>query len=214
MEQNAGNDKIRVVIVDDDSNWIRLLTINIHHTEKDIMIIGSASTVAKAVELVKVLEPDVVLLDINLTENHTDGIDAANEISKISNAKLIMLTQLFNEDLVRDSFAAGAVNYLSKSDLIQIPKVIRNIYQGNSALEILAKDYRRLKTTEHKHQLLDPLSDAEKEVMNLYIMGYKRKEIAASLSKTEDTIKNQVTSSLKKLKISNRKKLIEILNDL
>jgi DNA-binding NarL/FixJ family response regulator len=211
LELEDCNNEIRVVIIDDDLNWIRLLSINIHNTEKDIIIVGAAPTVEKAVEVVKILEPDVVLLDINLTENHYDGIEAAYEIKKISNAKIIMLTRLFNEDLVCNSFTAGAVNYLSKSDLKRIPDVIRTICKETSAIEVIAGDYRRLKTFENKEKVLSRLSDAEKEVINLYIMGYKRKEIASSLGKTEDTIKNQVTSSLKKLNIENRKELLEKL---
>lgn len=198
-------------MVDDDLDWIRLLTINIHSVENDIMIAGSASTVEKAIEVVKIMEPDVVLLDINLTENRYDGIEAAYEITKISNAKIIMLTRFFDEDLIRNSFIAGAVNYLSKSEAKRIPDVIRTIYKKTSAVEILARDYGRLKNSERKEKLLSILSDSEKEVMNLYIKGYKRKEIALSLGKTEDTIKNQVNSSLRKLRIGNRKELLEKL---
>lgn len=211
MEPEEYRDKIRIVMVDDDLDWIRLLTINIHSVENDIMIAGSASTVEKAIEVVKIMEPDVVLLDINLTENRYDGIEAAYEITKISNAKIIMLTRFFDEDLIRNSFIAGAVNYLSKSEAKRIPDVIRTIYKKTSAVEILARDYGRLKNSERKEKLLSILSDSEKEVMNLYIKGYKRKEIALSLGKTEDTIKNQVNSSLRKLKIGNRKELLEKL---
>jgi two-component system response regulator DevR len=211
VEPEEYRDKIRIVMVDDDLDWIRLLTINIHSVENDIMIAGSASTVEKAIEVVKIMEPDVVLLDINLTENRYDGIEAAYEITKISNAKIIMLTRFFDEDLIRNSFIAGAVNYLSKSEAKRIPDVIRTIYKKTSAVEILARDYGRLKNSERKEKLLSILSDSEKEVMNLYIKGYKRKEIALSLGKTEDTIKNQVNSSLRKLKIGNRKELLEKL---
>ncbi len=211
MEPEEYRDKIRIVMVDDDLDWIRLLTINIHSVENDIMIAGSASTVEKAIEVVKIMEPDVVLLDINLTENRYDGIEAAYEITKISNAKIIMLTRFFDEDLIRNSFIAGAVNYLSKSEAKRIPDVIRTIYKKTSAVEILARDYGRLKNSERKEKLLSILSDSEKEVMNLYIKGYKRKEIALSLGKTEDTIKNQVNSSLRKLRIGNRKELLEKL---
>ncbi len=212
MKREDYRDKIRIVVIDDDLDWIKLLTINIHNTEKDIIIIGSASTVEKAVEVVRILEPDVVLLDINLTENYYDGIEAAHKITEVSSAKIIMLTHLFSEDLVRDSFTAGAVSYLSKSDLKWIPDVSRTICKKTSAIEVIARDYRRLKTFENKEKVLSGLSDAEKEVMNLYIMGYKRKEIALSLGKTEDTVKNQVTSSLKKLNIENRKELLKKLS--
>jgi two-component system, NarL family, response regulator DevR len=202
------NIKIRVVIIDDDANWIRFLTVNISSNEEDMMIVGSATTVEKAVELVRTLEPDIVLLDINLTENRYDGIDVAYEITKTSKTKIIMLSHFFSEDLVRESFTAGAVNYLSKSDTHRIPDTIRTIYKGASVIEILARDYGRLKVSERKEKILNILSDAEKEIMNLYIMGYKRKDIASSLGKTEDTIKNQVSSSYKKLKIGNRKELL------
>jgi DNA-binding NarL/FixJ family response regulator len=202
--------KIRVVIID-DVTWIRLLTINIS-TNEDILIVGSATAAEKAVELVKTTEPDIVLLDISLTADRHDGIDTAYEITKTSNTKIIVLSHFFSEDLVLESFTAGAVNFLSKSDMQCIPDVIRATYKGASVMEILAKDYRRLKTMEHKEKILSVLSDAEKEIMNLYIIGYKRKDIADSLGKTEDTIKNQVSSSYKKLKIGNRKELIEKLS--
>jgi chemotaxis response regulator CheB len=74
---DAHDAKIRVAIID-DAKWIKLLTTNIN-TSEDILIIGSANTVEKAVELVKTLEPDIVLLDISLTVDRYDGIDTARK---------------------------------------------------------------------------------------------------------------------------------------
>lgn len=101
--------KIRVVIIDDDLDWIRLLTLNMHSLEGDILIVGSETNCVKGIEVIKNLQPDIVLLDVNITENQYDGITAAKEISKICTAKIIMLTRLTDDDIIRQSFASGAM---------------------------------------------------------------------------------------------------------
>ena len=117
-------DKIRVVIIDDEIGFIKLLTLNLH-LESDILVTGSETSSVKGIEIVKKLQPDIVLLDVNIS-GYQDGIEAAGEISQISNAKIIMVSSSSEKEVIQRAYAAGATHFLSKADLKQLPDLIRN----------------------------------------------------------------------------------------
>ena len=96
--------------------------------ESDLLVVGSETSTAKGIEIVKNLQPDIVLLDVNISE-YEDGIAAAKEISQMSTAKIIMITGASEKDVIQRAYAAGAANFLSKADFKHLPGVIRTTYQ-------------------------------------------------------------------------------------
>jgi CheY-like chemotaxis protein len=66
---------------------------------------------------------DIILMDINLSENNMDGYMPAAEISQTKIVKIIMLTSIESEEVIRNSFTAGAVNYILKSNYTEIPSL-------------------------------------------------------------------------------------------
>ena len=158
--------RINVAIVEDDLDWLKAIACFLTSNE-DINIVWTAANREKALNLAKSQFADVILMDINLSGNKFDGIYAAAEISRTEKSKIIMLTSLSGENIISDSFIAGAVNFISKAHYRELPGVIRSAFHNSSPFEIVLKDYLRLKEEE---QLID-LTNAEKEIINLMRKG-------------------------------------------
>ncbi len=144
-------------------------------------------------------------MDINLSENLKDGVAAALEIKEFSNAKIIMLTSYNDDELIKDSFEVGAVDYLLKEDYLDLPNTIRKTFNNRSSIQVILDDYARLK----KDERLRELTTAEKEVFELMEQGLSHSQIAAKLSKTNNTLRTQVKNILKKLGAKNSKEAIK-----
>lgn len=197
-------DKIRVMIVEDDPAWIKAISSYLIQQD-DIIIIGTACTKEEAVKMASIVEIDVILMDINLTENQRDGIVAALEILRFSNARIIMLTALNDKDVIKDSFTVGAVDFISKEDYLDITKAIRKSYNNSSPIQVILEDYGRLK----KEEQLKELTRAEKEIFQLMEQGYSQSQIRERLFKTDNTLRTQIKKILKKLGVCSSKDAIK-----
>lgn len=191
-------DKIRTLIVDDDVIWLNNIKVYLH-TEEDIILEATAMDKESAIRTAILIHPDVIVMDTNLSGNNYDGIYAAAEISWEINTKIIMLSSHQEEDVVLNSFTAGAINILPKDDWRSVVDAINLAKTENSPYEVLLKDYSRLKQEEQ----LKLLSDSEREVFRLLENGYSRSRIQNELYKSENTIKTQIKSILKKMGVSN-----------
>ncbi|WP_032947731.1 response regulator, partial [Citrobacter freundii] len=90
---------IKVFLVEDDPVWRKGL-VDYLNKEADLTVVGEAGTKAEATERFLAAEADVVLMDINLTENNLDGIETAMELIALeADCKIIMLTSLTAEDV-------------------------------------------------------------------------------------------------------------------
>ncbi len=199
--------KISIAIVEDDPVWLSSLKIFLDN-EEDLSVVATASTQKEAVEMAKNNDVDVILMDINLSENNMDGVYAAAEISQAKKVKIIMLTSIESEEVIRNSFTAGAVNYILKSNYMDIPAAIRAVHNKVSPVEILLKDYSRMKEEEQ----VATLSNAEREILSLVQKGYSQSKISEVLFKSPGTIKAQINKLLKKMGVANCKEAIKKIN--
>lgn len=197
-------ERIKILIVEDDQDWLKLMTQMINH-EDDLIVVGTALNKDEAVQSAKMLDVDVVLMDINLTDNNYDGIYAAVEICEIKKVKIIMLTSFTHNDAIRQSFAAGAVHFIAKKDCNTIPAVVRSLFNDFSPMEVLLEDYHRLKREEELHSL----TPSEREIFDLVEQGLTQSQIEKKLFKTERTLKNQVSAIIKKLGVRSSKEAVE-----
>ncbi len=197
-------DKIQVMIVEDDHAWIKILNSFLSQ-EEDIFVKASANSKDEAVRLAADIKIDVIIMDINLTENLNDGVVAALEIKEFSNAKIIMLTSYNDDELIKASFEVGAVDYLLKEDYLDLPNTIRKTFNNRSSIQVILDDYARLK----KDERLRELTTAEKEVFDLIEQGLSQSQIAAKLLKTNNTLRTQVKNILKKLGAKNSKEAVK-----
>ncbi|WP_234410533.1 response regulator [Caldalkalibacillus mannanilyticus] len=203
-------EKIRVMIVEDDPIWLGSLTDFINK-EEDLIVVGTASTKEEALTIYKEAKPEVVLLDINLTENNLDGIDIALDLTHLNpSTKLIMLTSLTEQEVIVDAFSVGALNYINKIHFEEIPEAIRSAYRNQSSIHpsaasALRNEFHRLKKEEQQN-ILTP---AEKDILRLVHKGNTQSQIAKQLFITQRTIKNHVNRILKKLGVSSSKDAAE-----
>lgn len=197
-------ENIRVAIVEDDLIFQKAIT-NFINKQPDMMIVGVASNKNDAVCLAKSLEIDLILMDINLNGNESDGIVAAFEILQFSKPKIIMLTGIDDASAIIDSFTVGALHYILKENYNELPNIIRLLHKNETPYKLLINEFSRLK----KEEQLQDLSYPEKEIFNLIEQGYTQTEISQKLYKTQNTIKTQIKSILKKLNVKNTKEAVE-----
>ncbi|WP_036944802.1 response regulator transcription factor [Pseudobacteroides cellulosolvens] len=200
-------EKIKVLLVEDDYSWQSAMSRFLSR-EEDILLSGMVKTKHEAIDFIKSIAVDVVLMDINLSENNLDGIEAAKEISDISNTKIIMLTSLKRDDIIIDSFTAGAMNFVYKEDYQALPDIIRNISKNTTPYELLIKEYQKLK----KEEQLKDLSYCEKQVYLLMEENKTRRQIQADLDRSENTVKKLIHQVLKKLNVKSSKEAVEKVN--
>lgn len=202
------NDEIRVMIADDHS-LMREGLAKILEFDKSISIVAMAGDGQEALEKYKTNEIDVVLLDINMPI--MNGIEALRKIRDMdSSAKIIILTVHDGREYLIESLNMGANGYMLKdSDSSSLVEAIKAVHSGgtyvhpNLAGELL-KEINKSKGREKMKKGLDSLTKREYEVLCLIAEGLSNKEISDKLIISEKTVKNHVSSILRKLEISDR----------
>ncbi|UYP07375.1 response regulator [Priestia megaterium] len=197
---------IRVVLIEDDPDWLNIME-NLIGKEEDMILVGCAQTQEEGITLSHALNNiDIFLVDINLSGVNLDGIYTALELKREKISKVIMLTSMSEEDIIQKAFMAGASDYILKKDVHRIPEIIRSNYNNESSpVEAVLKEFRRLKSEE---QLKD-LTNAEREVFEYIEKGYSRKKITLETHKSDNTLKTHFKNIFKKLSVSNTKDLID-----
>ncbi|MFF2479536.1 response regulator [Paenibacillus sp. NPDC058071] len=195
---------IRVMLVEDDEDWIAAMT-DFLNREPDMSVVGSAASGPEALRTAESLVFDVALLDIHLGDGSLDGINAAIELQELRpDAKLIMLSSVGESEVMTRAFTAGAVNYIEKTDFRELPHAIRHAVLHPKAMDALLKEFGRLKREEQ----LKELTVAEREVYDLLEEGMTGSQIEKKLFKAESTLKNQVNRMLKKLGVRSSKEAV------
>jgi DNA-binding NarL/FixJ family response regulator len=204
---------IRVLLVDDQSllrQGFRLILA----AEPDLEVVGEAGDGAEAVRLTRLLEPDVVLMDVRMPG--TDGIEATRQIVATTPASRIIILTTFDVD--QYAFAglnAGASGFLLKDVLAsELTAAIRSVAKGDAV--IAPSTTRRLLDAYARHlpsgatatvvpsRLLDSLTQREREVLDQIAVGLSNIEIATQMSVSEATVKTHVGHLLAKLGLRDR----------
>ena len=143
----------RRLVVAEDEAVIRMDLVEML-SELGYAVVGQAADGAQAIELVRALEPDVVLLDINMPV--MDGLAAASEISTLENVAIVMVTAFSQRDVVESAVAAGAHGYLVKpftqADLV--PTIELASAQA-TAVKALAEEAAGLRERSRDRELVD-----------------------------------------------------------
>ncbi|WP_413300073.1 response regulator transcription factor [Bacillus sp. 1P10SD] len=186
--------KIKVMLVEDDPRWQREIVDDLEK-ESDLEVVRVVSTKEEAIEAAKEIEMDVILMDINLTENNMDGIEATFEIFSLGKGiKIIMLTALGDRDTIVKAIEYGAVNYVNKSSFLDILDCIREAYRNEVSLHPNATGaiLREIR--------LKSLTPMEKNIYTLKEEGYTRPQMAQYFHTTLDTIGTHMKNISRKLK--------------
>jgi DNA-binding NarL/FixJ family response regulator len=203
----------RVLIADDD-HLMRAGLAELISGEPDIEIVGQASTGREAIERVRRLGPDVVLMDVRMPD--LDGIAATRELTRAaSGAKVLILTTFEQDDYIFGALRAGASGFLLKrtrpEDLIA---AVHTIAAGDALLapSITRRVIDRMAqqpTPELADQAkLSELTPREREVLQLIARGLSNREIAKELVVEESTIRTHVKGILTKLDLRDRVQIV------
>lgn len=186
---------IRVMLVEDDPFWQQNLSADLAE-EPDIEVVAVAGTKEEAVLAASRHPIDIILMDINLTGNNLDGLEAMKEIlSELDGdgIKIIMLTSLTEREVIMKSFRLGALNYITKQSYKDIVRAIREAYEDRSTIHA---DAARIMRSEIQLMELSPM---EREVFDLRKEGLSKQQISEKLHKSTNTIKSQLKSIKNKL---------------
>jgi DNA-binding NarL/FixJ family response regulator len=196
---------IRVVIADDQA-LVRSGFRMIVDARDDLEVVGEAEDGREAVELVRELEPDVILLDIRMPE--VDVIEATREIVASGSAtRVLVLTTFDTDEYVHGAIRAGASGFLLKDvrpgELVDAIRVVA----GGNALLAPASVTRLLDRFGGDADATVPiatLTEREEEILRLLAGGLSNNEIADRLVLGETTVKTHVSNLLRKLGVRDR----------
>lgn len=204
--------KIKVLIVDDHTlvrDGIRALLALV----ADVRVVGEAANGKEALEKVKKLAPDVVLMDLAMPI--MSGLESTRRIrKKFPGTKVLALTQYEDREYIVPTIEAGARGFVSKTAAFaELASAIQAVYQGGSFLSPIAaaavvEECQQKVATEGETDSYQNLTDREREMLKLVAEGYTAREIADMLVISLRTVETHKTNLMKKLNIHNKADLI------
>jgi len=194
------------ILVADDHPVVRDGLVAMLSTQPDFVVVGQAATGTEVVQHAAALQPDVILLDLEMPE--LDGVQALQQLhANHSTARVIVFTAFDTDDRIVGAVRAGAAGYLLKGvPRDELFRAIRLVSQGGSLLQpvIASKLMRHVSQQAAPPALPEPLTEREMEVLKCLAQGRSNKEIAAQLAISERTVKFHMSSILGKLNATNR----------
>ncbi|WLD92510.1 response regulator transcription factor [Alkalihalobacillus sp. AL-G] len=194
---------IKLFLVD-DHDMVRRGLSSYLITEPAFEIIGEASSGNDAVQRVRELKPDVILMDLIMEDGN--GIEATREIIKFHpNCKIIILTSFYDDEQVFPAIEAGAFSYVLKTaSAEEITSTIKKAYTGESVIEskVAQKMMNRFRGSQRLPH--DDLTPREREVLILIGEGKTNQEIGDTLFIGIKTVKTHVSNILSKLNVTDR----------
>ncbi len=201
------NNKMIKVVLADDHMIFRDGLHSLLDRQPDMEVVAEADNGRVALKHAKTLSPDVVIMDIGMSE--LNGIDATRQIVKaLPNVKILALSMYSDKRFVRGMLKAGASGYMLKdsafNELIDAIRVIvgNKIYISPSVAGIVLDDYLET-STERDSSARSLLTPREIEVLQLLAEGKSMKQIALSLGLSIKTIESHRTRIMQKIDVSN-----------
>src|SRR5919109_3415695 len=198
--------KIRVLLVD-DHEVVRDGVKSLINANDDMTVVAEAGSVKEAVAQAERTRPDVVVMDVRLTDG--SGIEATREIrAKLEKTQVLMLTSFADDEALFASIMAGAAGYVLKQIRGgELVRAIREVGAGRSLLdpEVTRSVLERLrKGKSMRDEKLARLSAQEERILMLVAKGQTNGQIGKELKLAEKTVKNYVSTILSKLEVARR----------
>jgi DNA-binding NarL/FixJ family response regulator len=212
----AAASRIRVMIVDDHP----LFRAGLHRVlelEPDLEIVGEATNGQEALDKARKLKPQVILMDVNLP--NLNGLQVTRELTASNeDIAVIILTAYHDDEQMLHAIRAGGSAYFPKDvDPKELIRAIHQVREGKYVLNdaVLAKPQvanwlihqftqTPLAATDDAELVFHPLSAREMEILTHITHGKSNKEIARQLGISCQTVKNHMTSILRKLAVNDR----------
>lgn len=210
-------EKIRVIIVDEQPLFRQGIRCTLEHMG-DCALIGDSTNAEEILELVRAGNPDVAVIDAGLLS--TDPLEIARQMRHLApHMAIIILTPSEDEERLFQSIKVGAAAYYTRNISVEeLIQTVRKVSVGEYLIndDVLSKpqlasrvlkSFRELaveEETSSTKDLYSPLSGREVEILDYIARGNSNKEIAKSLKISDQTVKNHITSILKKLSVNDR----------
>ena len=196
---------IRILITDDHA-VVREGLQALIASEPGMEVVGEAQDGVEAVMQARLLQPDVVLLDLVMPR--MGGLEAIGEIKQENpDARILILTSFAEDDKVFPAVRAGALGYLLKdSGPEELVQAIRQVYRGESSLHpsIARRVLQELVNPSEQGPNTNALTEREVEVLQLVAGGQSNRDISNRLAISEATVRTHVSNILSKLNLGSR----------
>ena len=198
------------VVLADDQAMVRAGLRMILEAEDDLNVMGEASDGEQAIAVTRRLQPDVVLMDIQMPK--LDGIEATRRVGQevAIRSRVLILTTFEQDEYVFEALRAGASGFLLKNappeELVQAVRIVAagDALLAPSITRRFIEDYTQRSAPRRNDDRLDLLTERELEVLRLLATGKSNAELAAQLFLGEGTIKTHVSHVLSKLGLRDR----------
>jgi DNA-binding NarL/FixJ family response regulator len=202
------------VLLADDQHLVRAGFRSLLRRDRDIAVVGEASTGDEAVRAARTLRPDVILMDIRMPG--LDGISATRQILEFADCRVIILTTFETDEYVFAALAAGASGFLTKEIAPDgLRQAVRVVAAGDA---LLSPSVTRRVVGQFAHRpvaaaatggdRLAALTDREREVVRLVAAGLSNDDIARELVISPLTAKTHITRAIAKLGVRDRVQLV------
>jgi DNA-binding NarL/FixJ family response regulator len=200
------------IFVADDHPVVRDGLVAILSTQPDFAVVGEAGNGREVLAQLPHLQPDVLLLDLEMPE--LDGVGVLEQLRERGTSVRAIVFTAFDTDVrILGAVKAGAQGYLLKGVPRQeLFNAIRVVHAGGSLLQpVVASKLLRQVSHQNQHpQLREALTPREMEVLELVAQGLQNKEIASALVISERTVKFHVSSIMGKLGAGNRTEAVSL----
>ena len=211
-----GPEKRTKILLVDDHALFRVGMRNILEREPDFDIVAEAEDSRGAFDAAAEHTPDIVLMDLSLPS--PGGIETTQRVKReVPSAGIIVLAVSEDEELLFDAIKAGAAAFILKdvdpTDLVTIIRRVGNgeylindkVFSRPSVASRVLKEFRELAVYgQEAAPIFAPLSPREVEILDNIAQGMTNKQVAYTLSISEQTVKNHMSSILRKLSVNDR----------
>ena len=203
------SEPIRILLADDHP-VVRDGLVAILSTQPDFEVVGEAGNGRLAIQLVQELNPDLILLDLEMPE--MDGVETLQTLRAANpDVRVIVFTAFDTDERILTAVQAGAQGYLLKGVPRQeLFNAIRIVHGGGSLLQPIIASKLLRQVSQESDPPVETLTPRELEVLELLAQGLQNKEIAVELVISERTVKFHVSAILNKLGAGNRTESVAI----
>jgi DNA-binding NarL/FixJ family response regulator len=207
-EQGMDDDRIAVLIADDSAPFRQGLRAMLG-TTSDMVVVGEATTGAQAIAMAYDLQPDVILMDLQMPDGH--GLDATQRILHTSpHIRIVVLTMFDDDDSVFAALQTGARGYLLKGALkAEMLRAIRGANNGEAIFgpaiaQRLMQYFGQGVPANRAQDVFPELTEREREILALLAQRLTNQEIAERLVLSTKTVRNHVSNIFSKLQVADR----------
>lgn len=199
MLAEKGKESINVVLVESDQEWCRRFA-GLLKKATDIHLINTSVTKEEAVRASLQLDVDVVVVNATLQPSGREGLAATKDILAKKDVPIIAMASSTEPEVIVEAITVGAVNFISKADMLDIVIAIREAYHRSSSLHPRASKVLREELTRLRRQELScKLTMTEKEVLQLISLGHPQPKLIQLMGISPNTMKTHVRHIMRKL---------------